>query len=83
MKIAVILFTNIKDEICSYAKHHNPLIKFFENKFPNNILPFYHDIKLKNHTYHTSHFANHNYKELLKQLFVRNCNYEEVLEKLN
>ena len=77
----LILFTNVKDEIAPFEKHHKPLIDFFENKFPNNILPIYHDVKLKNHNYHTTHFANYNYRELIKQIFVRNCNYEEVMEK--
>jgi len=77
----LILFTNVKDEISPFEKHHKPLIYFFENKFPNNILPIYHDVKVKNHNYHTTHFANYNYTELLKQIFVRNCNYEEVMEK--
>ena len=79
----LILFTNIKDEITPFEKHHKPLIKFFENKFPNNILPIYHDIKLNGHNYHTTHFANYNYKELLKKIFISNSNYEEIKEKLN
>ena len=76
----LILFTNVKDEISPFKKHHQPLINFFENKFPNHILPIYHDVKNKNN-YHTSHFANYNYIKLIKQIFIRNCNYQEVMEK--
>ena len=78
----LILFTNVKDEISPFENHHKPLINYFENKFPNNILPIYHDLKLKNKNYHATHFANYDYIELLKQIFIRNCNYEEVMENV-
>lgn len=70
----LILFTNIMDEISPYKDHHEPIINFFNKNYPNNILPCYHSMKLKNKTYHTTHFAKYSYVELIKNIFKKNCN---------